>query len=113
LGVPWGMSESCYNTVDSNLNYQYRAFGVPGLGLKRGLAEDIVIAPYASARALMVAPDVACLNLQRLAAEGLAGQFGLFEAIDYTPARLPRGETSAVGASFVVHQQAMRCRSLS
>jgi hypothetical protein len=70
LGVPWGMSESCYNTVDSNLSYQYRAFGVPGLGLKRGLAEDVVIAPYASALALMVAPEAACLNLQRLAAEG-------------------------------------------
>ncbi len=107
LGVPWGMSESCYNTVDSNLNYQYRAFGVPGLGLKRGLAEDVVIAPYASALALMVAPDAACLNLQRLAAEGLAGQFGLFEAIDYTPARLPRGQTSAVVRSFMAHHQAM------
>ena len=67
-GVPWGMSESGYNTVDVHLNYQYRAFGVPGLGLKRGLAEDLVIAPYASALALMVAPEAACLNLQRLAA---------------------------------------------
>src|SRR4029079_8787530 len=107
LGVPWGMSESCYNTVDSNLNYEYRAFGVPGLGLKRGLAEDIVIAPYASRFGLVVAPDVACLNLQRLAAEGLAGQFGLFEAIDYTPARLPRGQTSAGLRSFMAHHQAM------
>ena len=69
-GVPWGISESGYNTVDVHLNYQYRAFGVPGLGLKRGLAEDLVIAPYASALALMVAPEEACLNLQRLAAEG-------------------------------------------
>ena len=112
LGVPWGMSESCYNTVDSNLNYQYRAFGVPGLGLKRGLAEDVVIAPYASALALMVAPEAACLNLQRLAAEGLAGQFGLFEAIDYTPARLPRGQTSAVVRSFMAHHQAMSVLAL-
>ncbi|HLC40077.1 MAG TPA: glucoamylase family protein, partial [Methylomirabilota bacterium] len=69
-GVPWGSSESGYNTIDVHLNYQYRAFGVPGLGLKRGLAEDLVIAPYASALALMVAPEEACLNLQRLAAEG-------------------------------------------
>jgi hypothetical protein len=59
-GVPWGISESGYNTVDVHLNYQYRAFGVPGLGLKRGLAEDLVIAPYASALALMVAPEAAC-----------------------------------------------------
>ena len=65
-GVPWGMSESGYNTVDAHLNYQYRAFGVPGLGLKRGLAEDLVVAPYATALALMVAPEEACENLQRL-----------------------------------------------
>ena len=70
-GVPWGMSESGYNTVDAALNYQYRAFGVPGLGLKRGLTEDVVVAPYASALALMVAPEAACANLQRLAAAGL------------------------------------------
>ncbi|HEY6876554.1 MAG TPA: glucoamylase family protein, partial [Polyangiales bacterium] len=62
-GVPWGISESGYNTVDVQLNYQYRAFGVPGLGLKRGLGEDLVVAPYASALALMVAPEAACLNL--------------------------------------------------
>ncbi len=69
-GVPWGISESGYNRTDVHLNYQYRAFGVPGLGLKRGLAEDLVIAPYATAMALMVAPVEACENLQRLAAEG-------------------------------------------
>ena len=84
-GVPWGMSESGYNTVDVHLNYQYRAFGVPGLGLKRGLGEDLVVAPYASALALMVAPEAACLNLQRLAGAGFAGRLGLYEAIDYTP----------------------------
>src|SRR4029079_6942762 len=66
-GVPWGISESGYNRTDAHLNYQYRAFGVPGLGLKRGLAEDLVVAPYASLLALMVAPAQACENLQRLA----------------------------------------------
>ena len=69
-GVPWGISECGYNAFDAALNYQYRAFGVPGIGLKRGLAEDLVVAPYASALALMIAPDEACQNLQRLAAEG-------------------------------------------
>ena len=61
--MPWGMSESGYNAVDASLSYQYRAFGVPGLGLKRGLAEDVVIAPYAAVLALMVAPEAACQNL--------------------------------------------------
>ena len=112
-GVAWGMSECGYNTVDASLNYQYRAFGVPGLGLKRGLAEDLVIAPYASALALMVAPERACLNLQRLAAEGLAGQFGFYEAVDYTASRLPRGKSSAVIRSFMAHHQGMILLSLA
>ncbi len=112
-GVPWGISECGYNSVDASLNYQYRAFGVPGLGLKRGLAEDLVIAPYASALALMVAPEESCLNLQRLAADGLAGRFGLYEAIDYTPARLPRGQASAVVRSFMAHHQGMILLSLA
>ncbi|MGB5063616.1 MAG: glucoamylase family protein, partial [Candidatus Competibacter sp.] len=112
-GVPWGVSESGYNAVDVHLNYQYRAFGVPGLGLKRGLAEDLVIAPYASALALMVAPEAACRNLQRLAAAGFAGQFGFFEAIDYTPSRLPRGQVSAVIRSFMAHHQGMSFLSLA
>ena len=80
------------------LNYQYRAFGVPGLGLKRGLAEDLVVAPYASALALMVAPEEACLNLQRLAAEGPKADIGFYEAIDYTPSRLPRGQSQCRGS---------------
>ena len=111
--VAWGISECGYNTVDAALNYQYRAFGVPGLGLKRGLAEDLVIAPYASALALMVAPEDACLNLQRLAAEGLAGKFGFYEAVDYTASRLPRGQSSAVIRSFMAHHQGMIFLSLA
>src|SRR3989338_3600228 len=101
------MSESGYNMVDVHLNYQYRAFGVPGLGLKRGLAEDLVIAPYASALALMVAPEAACLNLQRLAAEGVEGKFGLYESIDYTPSRPRPGGSSARVLSFMAHHQGM------
>jgi cellobiose phosphorylase len=112
-GVPWGISESGYNTTDVHLNYQYRAFGVPGQGLKRGLADDLVIAPYASALALMVAPEEACLNLQRLAAEGAQGQCGFYEAIDYTPSRVPRGRSSAVVRSFMAHHQGMSFLSLA
>jgi cellobiose phosphorylase len=112
-GHPWGMSESGYNAIDVRLNYQYRAFGVPGLGLKRGLAEDTVIAPYASALALMVAPEEACLNLQRLAGEGLEGNYGFYEAIDYTPSRLPRGQSGVIVRSFMAHHQGMSLLSLA
>ena len=106
-GVPWGISESGYNTVDAALNYQYRAFGVPGLGLKRGLSDDLVVAPYATALALMVLPDAACRNLQRLVQEGTLGAYGLYEAVDYTPARLPRGQRMAVVRSYMAHHQGM------
>ncbi len=111
-GLPWGISESGYNTLDLQLNYQYRAFGVPGLGLKRGLAEDQVVAPYATALALMVAPEAACANLQRLAAAGAEGRFGLHEAIDYTQARQRRGETHAVLRSYMAHHQGMSLLAL-
>ncbi len=112
-GVAWGISESGYNTVDASLNYQYSAFGAPGLGLKRGLADDLVIAPYASVLALMVAPEEACLNLQRLAVEGLLGKYGFYEAVDYTPSRLPRGQSSAVVRSFMAHHLGMSFLSLA
>ncbi|MCR6650867.1 MAG: hypothetical protein NVV73_04920 [Cellvibrionaceae bacterium] len=107
LGLPWGISESGYHAFDTNLNYQYHAFGVPGLGLKRGLSNDAVVAPYASALALMVAPNQACSNLQRLAAMGMEGRFGLYEAVDYTPTRLPRGVTHTVVRSYMAHHQGM------
>ena len=111
--MPWGISECGYNAIDAQFNYQYRAFGVPGLGLKRGLAEDLVIAPYASALALMVEPEAACQNLQRLAAEGLQARHGLYEAIDYTPSRVPRGQERVVIRSFMAHHQGMSLLALA
>jgi cyclic beta-1,2-glucan synthetase len=111
-GVPWGVSESGYNSIDGHLNYQYSAFGVPGLGLKRGLAGDLVVAPYASALALMVAPEEACRNLEELAALGFEGRYGFYEAIDYTPTHLPHGQTKAVVKSFMAHHQGMSLISL-
>lgn len=110
--LPWGISESCYNMINANSHYQYRAFGAPGLGLKRGLEDDAVIAPYASAMALMVAPEKACENLQFLYKKGLAGKYGLYEAIDYTSSRLPRGQSSATVYSFMAHHEGMSLLSL-
>lgn len=110
--VPWGISESGYYMFDASLNYQYRAFGVPGLGLKRGLSDDLVIAPYATVMGLMVAPYEATLNLERLAADGFTGRYGFYEAIDYTPARIPRGQTHALIHSFMAHHQGMSLLSL-
>src|SRR5205814_6296682 len=111
-GVPWGVSESGYNRTDVHLNYQYRAFGVPGLGLKRGLADDLVIAPYATTMALMVAPREACENLQQMAVEGRQGAYGFYEAVDYTPSRLRPDESSATIRSFMAHHQGMSLLAL-
>jgi len=111
-GVPWGISESGFYLTDAWMNYQYRAFGVPGLGFKRGLDDDLVIAPYASAMGLMVEPESACRNLQRLSKHGHEGLYGLYEAIDYTPSRMPPGQTSATVRSFMAHHQGMTLLSI-
>jgi cellobiose phosphorylase len=112
-GVPWGISESCYNFTDAHGVYQYGAFGVPGLGFKRGLADDLVIAPYASALALMVAPLEACRNLETLAKTGCRGAYGFYEAIDFTPERVPRGRKSVPLRSFMAHHQGMSLLALT
>ena len=112
-GVPWGVSESGYNMISAESHYQYRAFGVPGLGLKRGLEEELVVAPYASALALMVAPEKACSNLELLHEKGFQGRYGFYEAIDYTPSRLPRGQNHAIVYSFMAHHQGMSLLSLA
>jgi cellobiose phosphorylase len=106
-GVPWGISESCYNAVDAGKVYQYRAFGVPGLGFKRGLVDDLVVAPYATMLALSVAPRAACRNLEALAGHGYLGRYGFYEAIDYTPSRLGRAKRPAVVRAFMAHHQGM------
>lgn len=111
--VPWGVSECGYNAFDAAFTYQYRAFGVPGLGLKRGLAADLVIAPYASALALQVAPTEACLNLERLSVEGFESRYGLYEAIDYTPSRVPPGQPFGAVKSFMAHHQGMSLLALA
>lgn len=113
LGVPWGISESGYNRTDTSSNYQYKAFGIPSLGLKRGLSEDLVITPYATVMALMVDPKKATENMQRLSLEGHEGFYGYYEAIDYTPSHLRPDQSSVNIRSFMAHHQGMSFLSLS
>ncbi len=107
LGVPWGISESAYNVRDLELTYQYSNFGVPGLGLKRGLRENAVVAPYATALATMVDPGAAARNFTRLTAIGARGRYGFYEALDYTRTRLPEGKDVAIVRAFMAHHQGM------
>ena len=112
-GVPWGISEAAYNVRDLDLNYQYGPFGVPGLGLKRGLIEDLVVAPYASMLAAAIDPAAAIANLRRLQKEDALGPYGFYESIDYTAERLPEGQKSVLIRAFMTHHQGMSLVSLS
>jgi cyclic beta-1,2-glucan synthetase len=106
-GVPWGVSESAFNAKDVDLTYQYQAFGVPGLGLKRGLSDDVVVAPYATVLALQIAPRLALDNLEVLSKQGAEGRYGYFEAVDYTPGRVPAGRERAIVKAYMAHHQGM------
>src|SRR4030042_5350784 len=110
--VPWGISESGFYAFDASLNYQYRAFGVPGLGFKRNLAQDLVITPYASLMALSLQPRKVMENIARLTGLNLLGAHGFYEAIDFTPSRLALGETHAIVRSYMAHHQGMIMLSL-
>jgi cyclic beta-1,2-glucan synthetase len=112
-GVPWGVSESAYNTRDLELTYQYSNFGVPGLGLQRGLSEDVVVAPYATGLATMVDPAAAARNFRRLAEAGASGPYGFYEALDYTGPRLPEGAEVAVVRTYMAHHQGMLIVSIA
>ena len=121
-GVPWGISESAYDLIDHHDNYQYKAFGVPGLGLKRGLGDDLVVAPYAVALAALVDPAAAVDNLRRLEAAGVQGAFGFFDAVDFTkrgtddPGVLAPGGRKAQGVvvrAYLAHHQGMTLVALA
>jgi cyclic beta-1,2-glucan synthetase len=120
--VPWGISESAFNALDSHLDYQYQSFGVPGLGLKRGLDKDLVIAPYATALALAVHPRAALQNIRALASIRAEGAYGFYEAVDYTQGRMSspratvaarRGRRPAVVRCFMAHHQGMTLVALA
>jgi cyclic beta-1,2-glucan synthetase len=116
--VPWGISESAYNLVDRHNNYQYKAFGVPGLGLKRGLGDEVVVAPYATALAVTIDPSASAENLRRLAVMGLEGDYGFFDAIDFTnrgPDTVASAEHGAgvVVQTYLAHHQGMTLVALA
>src|SRR3990170_4183413 len=112
-GVPWGISESAYGDLDQDKNYQYKAFGVPELGLKRDLEQEVVVAPYATLLALAFAPRRAVRNLRRLAELGLLNDFGFYEAMDFSRRPRRRGERGVVVRAHMAHHQGMALLSLA
>jgi cyclic beta-1,2-glucan synthetase len=111
--VPWGISESGYYAFDTNMFYQYRAFGVPGLGYKRGLAEDLVITPYASILALPYRAKEVLKNIRLLLDLNMRGRYGFYEAVDFTQIRLPLGHPFAIVRSYMAHHQGMILLAIS
>lgn len=106
-GLPWGISEAAFNARDAHMNYQYSNFGVPNLGLQRGLSRNAVIAPYASLLASQYQPAAAVANLKRLAKLGALGRYGFHDSVDFTPSRVREGETCAVVKNYYAHHHGM------
>ena len=113
VGIPWGMSEAAFNLKDLQGNYQYKAFGIPWLGLKRGLEDDIVISSYGTILAISDVPNEVVQNLKILEKEGMKGKYGFYESIDYTPERLEKGKKSEPVKTYMAHHQALILLSLN
>lgn len=105
LNLPWGISESAYSVKDLYGNYQYKTFGVPWLGLKRGLEDDIVISPYSTALSLQICFKEGLENLKKLQKEKLIGQYGFYDSIDYKPSK-------EVVKTFMAHHEGMILTSI-
>ena len=112
-GIPWGISESAFNARDREYTYQYSNFGIPGLGFKRGLEDDLVVAPYATALAAMVDPGAAVRNFAKLTAVGARGRYGFHEALDFTPSRVPEGSKFSLVRAFMAHHQGMTITAIA
>ena len=113
IGTPWGISESAFNLKDLNNNYQYKAFGIPWLGLKRGLADEMVISPYGSILAVTEQPEAVINNLKELEQLGATGKYGFFEAIDFTPNRLNKNKKFEIVKTYMAHHQALILLSIN
>ena len=112
-GIPWGISESGYHEFDLNLNYQYRSFGVPDMGMKAGLSHDMVVSPYSTLMAMQFKPEPACENLKRLCDIGMLGEYGMYEAVDFTPERRQEKDGFRIVKSYMIHHQGMALTALA
>ena len=113
LGIPWGISESAFNAKDLHANYQYKAFGIPWLGLKRGLADEMVVSSYGSILAVTDRPKEVIKNLKILETQGMYGKYGFFESIDYTPSRVSNGKTGSPVKTYMAHHQGLILLSIN
>ena len=113
LNIPWGISEAAFNLKDFHSNYQYKAFGIPWLGLKRGLADELVVSSYGGILAINEVPREEINNLKRLEKEGMYDKYGFYESIDYTPERVAKGKTSSIIKTYMAHHQGLILLSIN
>ena len=113
LDIPWGISESAFNLKDLNNNYQYKAFGIPWLGLKRGLADEMVISSYGSILAITEDPKGVVDNLKKLEKQGMYNKYGFYESIDFTPNRVEKSKKYANVKTYMAHHQALILLSIN
>ena len=96
LNLPWGISEAAFNLKDLHSNYQYKAFGIPWLGLKRGLADEMVVSSYGGILAICDRPKEVVENLRVLENYGMYDKYGFYESIDFTPERVEYGKKASI-----------------
>ncbi len=113
LQIPWGITEAAFNVKDLQGNYQYKAFGIPWLGLKRGLADEMVVATYGSVLAITDVPKKVIKNLKQLENYGMYGKYGFYESIDFTPDRMNKGNKSGLVKTYMAHHQALILLSIN
>lgn len=113
LNIPWGISEAAFNVKDLKANYQYKAFGIPWLGLKRGLADELVVSSYGGILAIGDEPKAEIENLKILEKEGMYGKYGFYESIDFTPERVEKGKTGSVVKTYMAHHQGLILLSIN
>jgi len=113
FGIPWGISEAAFNLKDFNNNYQYKSFGIPWLGLKRGLEDDMVVSPYSVFLSLNYAPKQAIENLKLLEKENMYNKYGFYESIDYTSSRLKYKKRYETVKTYMAHHQALSLLSIN
>ena len=108
-GIPWGISEAAFSEIDAHKTYQYRSFGVPSLGFKRDLDQDLVVSPYSTALALAIDPQASIDNLRTLSRghQNLYSSYGFYESIDYTRQHGPHGERGLIVYAYMAHHQGM------
>ncbi len=113
LNIPWGISEAAFNVKDLHSNYQYKAFGIPWLGLKRGLADEMVVSSYGSVLAINDIPQEVIKNLKELEAQGMYNKYGFYESIDYTPERVEKGNNASIVKTYMAHHQGLILLSIN